>query len=185
MASAVASSRRLIRVALAVSLCLPAASIHARSQAPAATTVTTQAPEVRLDKPVQDPGSRATAIHGTAWRADNTPIPHAMLRLRNVVTGKIEATTVADGAGRFTFSSIPHGTYLVELVSDDGKVLAVGQVFTVNPGETVATFVRFAPKVPWFNGFFGNAALIVAAGAATAGVLALAPDTVTAVSPNR
>ena len=120
-----------------------------------------------------------------AWRADNTPLPGAHLRLRNAVTGRIEATTVADEAGQFTFAGIAEGTYLVEMVTEAGKLLTVGHVFTVAPGETVATFVRLGTKVPWFNGFFGNAALAVAASAATAGVVALSPGTVTAVSPNR
>ena len=128
---------------------------------------------------------RPTTIQGGAWHANNTPIPAARLRLRSVVTGKVAATTEANAAGEFTFSDIAAGTYLVELVSDGGKVLAVGQTFTVAPGETVATFVRLGPRVPWYNGFFGNAALAVASTAAVAGVAAMAPGVVTSVSPNR
>src|SRR5689334_19027498 len=41
-------------------------------------------------------GSRATTILGAAWNSDNTPIKGANLRLRNVVTGKIEAVTKAN-----------------------------------------------------------------------------------------
>jgi hypothetical protein len=128
---------------------------------------------------------RATTIQGGAWHANNTPIPQARLRLRSVVTGKVEATTEANEAGEFTFSDIAEGAYLVELLSDGGKVLAVSQSFTIAPGETVATFVRLSPKVPWYNGFFGNSALAVASTAAVAGVAAMAPGVVTSVSPNR
>ena len=102
-----------------------------------------------------------------------------------MTSGQVQATTVADDAGNFAFKGIPEGTYLVELVSEGGKILTVGHVFTVAPGETVATFVRLGPKVPWSTGFFGNAALLVAASAATAGIAALAPETVPSVSPNR
>ena len=143
---------------------------------------------IRPGRPAPGTGAtraRTTSIQGGAWSADNTPIPHANLRLRNVVTGKIEATAVADEHGQFVFNGIPEGTYLVELVTPAGKVLTVGHTFVVAPGETVATFVRLGPKVPWFNGFFGNAALAVAASAATAGVLALSPESVPSVSPNR
>jgi hypothetical protein len=172
----VAGSRSLTAFALAVTVCLPAMPTSAQ---PAATTG---------PRAVQDPGAsrpRMTAVQGTAWAADNTPIPNALLRLRNVITGKIVATTVADADGRFTFAGIPEGTYLVELVSERGRVLAVGHVFTVSPGETVATFVRLGAKVRWVSGFFGTAALAVVAGAATAGVVALAPEHVPSVSPNR
>jgi hypothetical protein len=129
-------------------------------------------------------------------RADNTPIPNAIIRLRNVVSGKIEATTVANLVGRFAFQQTAPGTYLVELVNQRSQVLAVGQTFTVGPGETVATFVRLGSQGRWFNILFGNAALTVAAGVATVGlsvadtaaglgIPAVSAETVTAVSPNR
>ena len=183
MASDVAYSRSLIGLAVAASLCLPSWPISAQpasSQPPAAG--------IRAGRP--DPASgairvRPTTIQGGAWHANNTPIPQARLRLRSVITGKVGATTQANGTGEFTFSDIAEGTYLVELVSDGGKVLAVSQTFTLAPGETVATSVRLAPKVPWYNGFFGNAALAVASTAAVAGVAAMAPGVVTSVSPNR
>jgi hypothetical protein len=124
-------------------------------------------------------------VQGSAWRADNTPIPRAILRLRNVTTGKIQAATTADDAGRFAFDRIPAGTYLVELINEGGRVLTIGHVFTIAPGETVATFVRLGANVPWHDGFFGKTALAVAASAATVGVAALSPEIVTSVSPNR
>ena len=122
------------------------------------------------------------SILGSAWKSDNTPIPFAKLRLRNLLTGKIEASTTADVAGQFVFDKIAGGSYLVELVSDTGKVLALSHPFTVGSGETVATFVRLGTKVPWFDGFFASAALAVAAGAAAAGLTAVAPEQVRPVS---
>jgi hypothetical protein len=122
--------------------------------------------------------SRSTSILGAAWKADNSPIPNAKLRLRNVLTGRIEATTVANEAGQFAFTGIESGTYAIELVSDTGKVLTLGHTFTVAPGETVATFVRLGTRVPWFNGFFGNAAAAASSTAASTGVTAIAPTEV-------
>jgi hypothetical protein len=129
--------------------------------------------------------ARATSILGSAWHADNTPIPHARLRLRNAVTGRIEATAVANEVGRFAFSGIESGTYVIELVSEQGKVLALGHLFTVAPGETVATFVRLGAQARWFNGFFSNAAAAAASTAAATGITAIAPERVRAVSPQR
>jgi len=119
--------------------------------------------------------ARATSIMGVAWNADDSPIKNARLRLRNAVTGRVEAATTANEAGQFTFENIEGGTYVVELVRESGKVLTVGHPFTIAPGETVATFVRLGTKVPWFNGFFSNAASAVASSAASEGVTAMAP----------
>ena len=120
-------------------------------------------------------GSHQTAILGSAWNHDNSPIPFARLQLRNVETGRVDATAVSNDAGRFAFQDVHGGSYLVELVSDDGRVRTVGHVFTIAPGETVATFVRIGAKAPWFSGFFSNAAQSVAFSAASQGVTAIAP----------
>jgi hypothetical protein len=126
--------------------------------------------------------ARGTSILGAAWKPDNTPIPDARLRLRNVLTGRIEATAVANDAGQFAFTGIEGGSYVIELVTESGKLLSVGQAFTVGPGETVATFIRLGTRVPWFNSFFGNASSAIAAAAASTGVTAVAPEKRTCVS---
>jgi hypothetical protein len=118
---------------------------------------------------------RAAVIQGAAWNADDSPIPGAKLRLRNAITGRIEAGAIADAAGRFTFANVGGGTYVVELVSDSGRILAVGQAFVAAPGETVATFIRLGARVPWFAGFFENVAAAATSSAASLGVTALAP----------
>jgi len=115
-------------------------------------------------------------ILGAAWNADNTPINGANLRLRNVVTGAVEAVAKANAAGQFTFENVAPGSYAVELVTDSGHILMVGHVFTIAQGETVATFVRLAPKVPWVSAIFNNTAANVAAVAATAGIAAIRPS---------
>jgi hypothetical protein len=119
--------------------------------------------------------SRGTAIIGNAWTDKNAPIKNAHLRLRNAITGKIEANTIANEAGQFTFANIEGGAYVVEMVNDAGKLLTVGHVFNIAPGETVGTFVRLGTKVPWFPGFFGNTAAAAASSAASQGITALAP----------
>lgn len=121
-------------------------------------------------------GSRTTTILGAAWNSDNTPIKGANLRLRNVVTGKIEAVTKANETGQFTFDNVEGGSYAVELVTDSGHIQTVGHVFTIAPGETVATFVRLGPKLPWAAAVFNNTAGNVAATAATEGIAAIRPS---------
>ncbi|HEY7059418.1 MAG TPA: carboxypeptidase-like regulatory domain-containing protein [Vicinamibacterales bacterium] len=135
-----------------------------REQAPAAkaaaTTVT---------------ATHSTSVVGSAWNADNSGIPGARLRMRDVSTNKIVAAAVADQLGQFRFDNVAPGSYLIELVEESGKLVAVGQVFTIATGETVATFVRLGTRVPWFAGFFSNAAASAIAAAASEGVTALAP----------
>ena len=119
--------------------------------------------------------ARPASIMGAAWNADSSGIPGARLRLRNVATGKIEGATTADEAGQFRFDTVAGGTYVIELVDESGKILALGHVFSIAPAETVATFVRLGTRVPWFTGFFSNAAASAISSAASQGITALAP----------
>ena len=117
----------------------------------------------------------AASIQVQAWTAHNTAVPHAKLRLRNVETGKVAATAQANEAGRFTFGNVQPGIYVVELVDAAGAVVAIGQRFGIETGESVATVVRLPAPGSWFTGFFGNAAAAVASSAASMGITALAP----------
>jgi hypothetical protein len=119
--------------------------------------------------------SSSTSIMGSAWNADNSPIPGARVQLRDLVSGKVRAAAVADENGRFTFTNIERGTYVVELVGQNGKIITVGHAFVIAPGETVATFVRLGDRVPWFSGFFNNAAGAVVSTASSQGIAAIAP----------
>lgn len=141
----------------------------------AATALARTDPPPRHAHSITPAVARSTSVMGVAWNVDETPIAGARVQLRNLVNGKIAATAVADDAGRFTFTSIEGGTYVVELVGPDGRILTVGHAFVIAPGETVATFVRLGTRVPWFQGFFSNAAAATAAFAASQGITALAP----------
>jgi hypothetical protein len=91
------------------------------------------------------------------------------------VTGKITGAALADDHGQFRLDQVPAGTYIVELVDESGSVLAVGHVFSAASDDTVATFVRLSTHVPWYDGFFANAAAAAIATAASEGITALAP----------
>ena len=93
--------------------------------------------------------------------------------MRNVETGRGVARTVSDADGRFRFERVDPGAYVVELVSDEDKVLAIGDLFGVTAGGQATTFVRLSSKAPWFAGFFGNAAAAAISAASTLGVTAV------------
>ena len=118
-------------------------------------------------------GTRTTTVTGVVWNYDNSPVAGARVRLRNLRSGRIEAVAVGDEAGRVVFAGLEGGAYAIEYVNDNGKVLALGNGFRVEAGETAATFVRLAAKSPWFAGFFSNAAAAAIAAASSAGVTAL------------
>jgi hypothetical protein len=127
--------------------------------------------------------ANASAILGVVLNANNTPIPSAKVRLRSIVKGRIAAVGVANESGRFEFHDVEGASYIVELISDAGKVIALSPTFAAGPGETVETYVRTGTKVPWFKGFFGNAAAGVSSAAAITGVTAIAPEEMQCVSP--
>jgi hypothetical protein len=117
--------------------------------------------------------ARSTAVHGVVWNADNTPFPNSTVRLRNLQTGRVDAAATANEEGRFTFDNLEGGSYVIELVDGDGKVIALGQTFRVEPGETVATFVRLGVPQRHLAGLFSNAAAAVISAASSAGVTAI------------
>ncbi len=116
---------------------------------------------------------KAAIVRGVAWNSDNSPLVNARIRLRDIETGRVASTAETADGGRFSFSDVSRGSYVVELVSDSGKVLAVGQRFRTEPGETVSTFVQLPSRKPWIVGMFSNTAAVVIAAASTVGLTAL------------
>ena len=119
------------------------------------------------------PVARSTSVHGVVWNADNTPFPNSKVRLRNLQTGRADATATANEEGRFTFENLESGSYVIELVGDDGRVIALGQSFRIEPGETVATFVRLGAPQPRLAGLFSNTIAAIIAAASGAGITAI------------
>jgi len=170
------SSVRVLTVSLRVLATLASAVVLLAASAAARADTRTDPPNRSSVRPINGAVSpRSTSVMGSAWHSNNQPIPGARVQLRNVVTGKIAGNAVADDAGRFTFTNIEGGTYVVELVGANGKILTVGHPFVIAAGETVATFVRLAAQLPWYAGFFSNAAAAATTTAASYGITAIAP----------
>ena len=115
-------------------------------------------------------GAATVDVVGLAWRSDDTPIEHPVLRIRNLQDGLVVALTTGTALGEFHFDRLEGGVYLIELVDTDGGVLAVGQPLVVQPGETVGTFIRLRPDRSFNSGLFGGSAPTVVQAAADADV---------------
>lgn len=150
-----------------------AAETRPKARASAKTSATNPPSGARVTGPSFT--ARNTSILGVAWNADNSPIKQPSIRLRNVVTGQVAGLTKGNDTGQFAFENIEGGSYVVELLSDAGKIQTVGHVFTIAQGETVATFVRLGNRDPWAAAFFTNTAAAVASSAASQGITALVP----------
>lgn len=98
---------------------------------------------------------------------DGSPIPGAAMQLRNVDTGAVVQTTFANGQGAFSFSDVPDGRYMIEIVSGD-KVVGASQALTVKSDGLAGL------KVIWKEGkkagaFFTSSAGVLLMGAVVTG----------------
>lgn len=144
--------------------------------APAVVIAGQAAPQVASGRRAVSPTRPAGAtVLGSIWNIRNEGVPDAHVRLRDLGDGRIVATGTSDSKGQCTFEGLDGGNYVLELVDDEGRVLAVGHAFTALPGETIATFIRLGTKLPWFARFFGNAAAGAVSIAAGLGVTAIVP----------
>lgn len=123
--------------------------------------------------------SRLTSVMGYLWAGEGMPVSNATVQLRNIVTGQIEQVSSTLQNGAFAFQNVSSGTYAIEYVTESaGRVLAVGQAFSVAPGETVATFVRLGSKlallVPDLASNAAQAVVSNAAQAVASGIVSVA-----------
>src|SRR3954470_3808275 len=78
-------------------------------------------------------GDEPGVVRVTVLNSDNSPVPNARVRLRNVQTGRVVSTGEASITGQFVFAAVAQSSSVVELVSDTGKVVAVGPSFRIGP----------------------------------------------------
>jgi hypothetical protein len=71
---------------------------------------------------------------------EGKPLPNITVRLRNVETGQISATTTTNAAGEFSFGSLPAGNFVVETVAPDlVTVLGTTPTIALTAGAMAAT----------------------------------------------
>ncbi len=110
-----------------------------------------------------------TSVVGSVWSPRDEGVPDMTVRLRDFVLGEISAVTWTNEAGDFAFEQVASGTYILEVAEqEDGNPVALGDIFTIGPDETVAIFVKLPAPLGWTSTL---AALLGApSGAARSGV---------------
>jgi hypothetical protein len=89
-------------------------------------------------------GGRDNALVGLAQNSLNAVIPHARVVLRDIRTGEALQQATADELGQFSFVDLVPSEYVVELLGQDGSVVAASEVVTTSKGRLLRTVVRVA-----------------------------------------
>jgi hypothetical protein len=101
-------------------------------------------------------GGKLNAVLGIARTSLNMPIPFARIVLRNIGTGQVFSRTMADEQGAFSFVDLDANAYIVELLDQDGAVVATSSMLTMTRGDVKQTIVRAASAASTINVSFGN-----------------------------
>lgn len=131
----------------------------------ALTTPVTVAPlgNVRTDASYLTPaavsvlGGKVNALVGFARTSLNAPIPYARVVLRNIRTGQVQGSAMANERGEFSFLDIESTLYVVELLGVDGSVVAASPLVTMQRGDVQQTQLRVASSASTVTASFGNA----------------------------
>jgi hypothetical protein len=94
--------------------------------------------------PIAVLGGRNNALVGLAQNSLNAVIPRARVVLRDIRTGEALQQTTADDLGQFSFVDIAPSDYIVELLGQDGSVVAASEVVTTSKSGLLRTVVRVA-----------------------------------------
>ena len=87
-------------------------------------------------------GAELNAVVGRARTLQNQPIPFARVVLRNILTGQVIARATANEEGVYQFLDVDASAYIVELLGEDGAVIAASETVSVAIGDVQETTVR-------------------------------------------
>ena len=91
-------------------------------------------------------------IIGVVLDVRRVPVAYARLQLRNLLTSAVEQQTIADGNGAYEFTVSNPSTYVVEMVTVSGYIVALSNAGSVGRYETLQTAVRLSGRWDAQNG---------------------------------
>lgn len=102
-------------------------------------------PALRFNKPLPSaPAARETMIVGMVIDVSLVPVPGALVRLRDIVSGDVVQESQANDNGEYRFLVAEPGTYVVEMVLPNGQVAALSNAARLERHQTVQTIVQLA-----------------------------------------
>lgn len=114
-------------------------------------------------------------INGVAVDGRQSPLPNAMIRLRNLEVNEIEQVVNANQIGEFSFVARPDVPYVIEIADQAGRIIAVGDVIMANVGEVAGAVVSLPSRLPALAGVFSDTATSVMSAAASTGLTVVDP----------
>lgn len=122
--------------------------------------------------PAAAPAGTASVL-GTTLDEAARHLPDTRVQVRNLRTGKVDQSTLSDGAGAFTFRSLLPGTYVVEMTLANGSVVAISDAVALADGQQARTVVQLPARFRGFAWWLGSTTTVALAQAASLGVLAV------------
>lgn len=173
-----------MRLKIALGGVVLSTSIVSAQQGVAAGAAVSKARETVRVAARKSAGETKSIINGVAVDARQTRLPHATVRLRNLEINKIEQVDTANELGEFTFVAQPDIPYVVEIVDQTGRAVAVGDVIMASTGEVAGAIVTLPGSLSALAGVFSNTASSVISAATGTGLTIVDPAQ-PKVSPSR
>lgn len=133
------------------------------------------------------------SVAGVAQDANNAIMSGVKVQLRNADTGELVNTTTSAANGGFSFSGLPAGNYVVEIVDAAGRIIGASASLGVTAGATItgitvaasAAGAAAAVAAGGFAAFFTSTAGILTGLAVLGGIAAGVVIAGNAASPSR
>lgn len=80
-------------------------------------------------------------VNGVVKTLDRGPVSGYTSRLRSMTTGYVSGSTTTNSSGKFSFTNVANGTYLVEVLNMTGAVVGTSSMVTVSSTKPVVNDV--------------------------------------------
>jgi hypothetical protein len=110
-------------------------------------------PGARLIEPFRPANATAaTRIVGNVIDIRQVPVAYARVQLRNLTTAQVAAVQEADERGNYEFVVDEPGTYVVEMATIDGFIIALSNAGSLARYETLRTVVQLPGRWDFATG---------------------------------